>query len=80
MNSPSSLNAAGPITETMTDDERLRFGSSYGDLLEVCRHMEIKQEICRPVIVGALLATVVTLCGSPESLAEALNVIKPRQP
>lgn len=74
--SRSTLIPPGQIVETMTDEERLRFGSAYGDLLEVCRHMEIKQGVCRQVVVGALLATVMTLCGNSEDYAEVLEAIK----
>lgn len=72
----STLKPTGQILETMTDEERLRFRSAYCDLIEVCRHMEIKQGIRRHVIVGALLATVLTLGEGSDTLAEALDSMK----
>ncbi len=66
----SLLNPVVQVAEAVPTDEGLRFGAAYGDLLEVCRHMEIKQDIGRHVIVRALLATVETLRNLPEGSVE----------
>lgn len=76
--SPSFPNPAVQIMEAMTAEERTSFGFACDDLLEVCRHMEIKQEVCRSVVISALLATVVTLYGNAEGFTEVLDVLKRR--
>ncbi len=75
---PLSQNPAVQIMEAMTAEERTSFGFAYDDLLEVCRHMEIKQGLCRSVIISALLATVVTLYGNTEGFSDVLDVLKRR--
>lgn len=60
------------------DNEVLAVGNAYVDAIELAQKLETERGVARPLVIEALLAAAMSLCGSREVFVAAVDDIKLR--